>query len=173
MDTTRSDKMAGEFLAKNQPFKRKVLTTEQRFHAPPNLVFKQFCPTREMDWIDGWKADLIWTKTGYAEADCIFTTPPDNIIGPGLWIFTTLVPNEEFELVRIIDNDVVIHFRIDLTDNEDGTCTGLWTLKFTALNEAGNTFVDSLPDKDPVFDTVIAGLEHFVTTGTLMAHPRA
>lgn len=171
MNTTRSDKMARDFLARKQPFRRKTVVYERLFHAQPSLVFKQFCPTREVDWIDGWTADLIWTTTGYAEADCIFTTPARNNIGPGLWVFTRLEPDRLLEAVRIIDNNVVEHFRIDLEDNGDGTCMGVWTLKFTALNEQGNVFVDALPEEDPAFDRVLAGLEHFVTTGELLLQP--
>ena len=165
MNTSRSDRMAAEFLSRNQPFKRKVVTAEQTFSAPPATVFRQFCPTREVDWIDGWEADLIWTTTGYAEPDCIFSTPESNIIGPGLWVFTRLDPDEVLEAVRVINEDVVEQFRIDLRDNEDGTCTGLWTLKFTAVTEAGNAAVEAIPEEDQRLQQVIAGLEHFVTTG--------
>lgn len=168
MNTSRSEKMAKEFLAKGRPFKRKVQVTEQVFEAPPAEVFKQFCPTREMDWIDGWQADLVYTDTGYVEPDCIFTTPSSNILGPGLWIFTRLEPDELLELVRIIDNNLVVHFRIDLRDNHDGTCTGVWTLKFTALNEQGNEMMEAIPDRDKLRDKIIFGLGHFLKTGELM-----
>ncbi len=133
------------------------------------MVFKQFCPSREADWIQGWTADLVYTTSGYAEADCIFTTPPTNSLGPGLWIFTRFQPNEVLEVVRIMDNSVVEQLRIDLEDNGDGTCKGTWTMKFTALNEQGNSVVEALPEEDPLFESVvIRGLEHFVTSGELM-----
>jgi hypothetical protein len=121
-----------------------------------------------MDWIDGWTADLVYTETGYIEPDCIFTTPPDNIIGSGLWIIIRLEPDELLELVRIIDNDLVVHFRIELKDNGNGTCTGIWTLKFTALNEQGNMTLEAMPGKDTIFEKVVSGLGHFLKTGHLM-----
>ena len=168
MNTSRSESMAKEFLAKKRPFKRKVQVTEQVFQASPEEVFRQFCPTREKDWIEGWQADLVYTDTGYVEPDCIFTTTPSNIIGPGLWILTRLEPNELLELVRIIDDNLVVHFRIDLKDNGNGTCTGIWTLKFTALSEQGNGIVESIPDDDPLFQKVVYGLQHYLKTGELM-----
>ena len=171
MNTSRSAKMAKAFLAKGHPFKRRVRITEQVFEASPAEVFEQLCPTREMDWIDGWRANLIYTGTGYVEPDCIFTTPPDNILGPGVWIFTRWQPNELVELVRVIDNNVVEHVRIRLTDNGNGTCTGIWDLKFTALNEQGNNMVAAIPDEDPLFSNIIAGLGHFLRTGQLMRIP--
>ena len=105
MDTSRSDKRVKEFLAKNTPFKRKTQIYEQVFNASPQAVFEQFCPSREADWIEGWTADLIWTTTGYVESDCIFTTPETNTVGPGLWIFNRLEPNEMLDAVRIIGSD--------------------------------------------------------------------
>ncbi len=168
MDTSRSDKMANEFLAQKTPFKRKVQTYQQVFNASPEAVFRQLCPTREADWIDGWTADLIWSTNGYVEADCIFTTPETNTVGPGLWIFTRLEPNELLELVRIIGNDMVIHLRIDLKDNGDKTCTGTWTLKFTAITQQGNAMVQAMPEQNPHFGQIIAGLEHFLQTGEMM-----
>lgn len=168
MNTIKSERMAKEFLAKGQPFKRKVQITEQVFDAPPAEVFRQFCPTREKDWIDGWEADLVYTETGYVEPHCIFTTPASNIVGTGLWVLTRLEPNELLELVRIIDNDLVAHFRIDLNDNGNGTCTGTWTLKFTALNEQGNKMVEAMPDDDPLFRKIVYGLQHYLKTGELM-----
>lgn len=168
MNTSRSEKMAKEFLAKGCPFRRKSQVTEQVFESSRADVFKQFCPTREKDWIDGWQADLIYTDTGYVEPHCIFTTPSSNIIGPGLWIFTRIEPDELIELVRIIDNNLVEHIRIDLEDNHDGTCTGTWTLKFTALNEQGNVMVDAIPNNDPFFRKVVYGLQHYLKTGELM-----
>ncbi len=172
MNTSRSQQMADVFLARNTPFKRKQVLAARTFSAPPDVVFKQFCPTREMDWIDGWTADLIWTETGYAETGCIFTTPESNVLGSGLWIITRFDMNEHFELFRIIDNHVVQQFQIDLADHGNGTCTGTWTLTFTALSQAGNAIVESIPDADPVFRRVLDGLEHFVTTGALMTVDR-
>ena len=171
MDTHRSERMADDFLARNQPYKRKVVVVEKRFTATPEVVFKQLCPTREADWIDGWTADLIWTTTGYAEPDCIFTTPDTNVAGPGLWVFTRMEPDKLVEFVRLIDRNVVEQARIDVVAREDGTCTGIWTVKFTALNTAGNTMVDAIGEADQksLLPKVLSGLEHFVTTGKRMA----
>ncbi|MFG0252512.1 MAG: hypothetical protein ACF8NJ_06525, partial [Phycisphaerales bacterium JB038] len=154
--------MAAAFLAKGQPFKRKILRAEQTFHAAPEVVFRQFCPTREVDWIDGWQADLLHTESGYMEPECIFRTPASNILGPGLWVVARLEPNELLDIVRLIDENVVEHFRIDLEDHGDGTCTGRWTLNFAAISERGNAMIDDLTTDDPLFARIIAGLEHFV-----------
>jgi hypothetical protein len=72
------------------------------------------------------------------------------------------------EIVRTIGEEVVLHFRIVLVDNQDGTCTGVWNLTFTAIRESGNLFIDSLPDKSPELEWAIDGLEHFLRTGKML-----
>lgn len=168
MNTERSKRKATEFLKSAKNLKRKTQEYEKTFTFPPEKVFFQFCPTRELDWIEGWDCDLIYTSTGYVEEDCIFTTPETNSLGPGLWIFTRYEPSRKLELVRIIEESVVIHFRINLIDNNDGTSTGLWKLTFTALNELGNGFVDSIPDNSPELERAIDGLEFFLKQGEMM-----
>ena len=168
MNTEKSKRKATEFLEKGTRLKRKTQEYEKTFPFPPEKVFHQFCPSRELDWIEGWDCDLVYTSTGYVEDDCIFTTPDTNSLGPGLWIFTRYEPNRKLELVRIINESVVIHFRIKLIDNNDGTSTGVWNLTFTALNESGNAMVESIPDNSPELQRAIDGLEYFLETGEMM-----
>jgi hypothetical protein len=168
MNTEKSKSKAMEFLKKGRNLKRKTQKYEKTFKFPAEKVFFQFCPSRELDWIEGWDCDLVYTSTGYVEDDCIFTTPETNLLGPGLWIFTRYEPNQKLEIVRIIGESVVIHFRINLIDNNDGTSTGVWNLTFTALNESGNAIVDSIPDKIPEMERAIDGLEYFLETGEMM-----
>ena len=168
MNTDKSNRKVTEFLKGMKPLKRKTQEYKRTFSFPPEKVFPQFCPSRELDWIEGWDCDLVYTSTGYVEDDCIFTTPETNALGPGLWIFTRYEPDQRLELVRIIGSSVVIHFRINLVDNNDGTSTGLWHLTFTALNESGNEIVASIPDKSPELERAIDGLAYFLETGEMM-----
>jgi len=168
MNTKRSERKATAFLKSGKPLKRKIQTYEKTFPFSPEDVFYQFCPSRELDWIEGWDCDLVYTSTGYVEDDCVFTTPETNALGPGLWIFTRYEPNQRLELVRIIGESMVVHFRINLIGNGDGISTWAWNLTFTALNESGNAMVESMPDKSPAFQRAIEGLEYFLETGEMM-----
>ena len=167
LNTERSAAKVAEFAHRGITLRRKVQTYEKRFSFPPEEVFPQLCPARELDWIDGWDCDLLYTSTGYVEPDCIFSTSESSPFGPGLWIFARHEPNRKLELVRTIGDAVVIHFRIDLQDNKDGTSTGRWHLTFTAVTETGNAIVDSLPTQDPAILGAIEGLEHFLRTGSM------
>ncbi|UOB18628.1 hypothetical protein [Abyssalbus ytuae] len=164
-NTKKSEKTVKKFLERNTPFKRKEQTYKVDFSFSAGEVFREFCPSREEDWIDGWTADLIYTSSGYAESDCVFSTPSSNILGPGLWIFTKLKPDQHLEVIRIIENSVIVHFRIELENHDNNTCTGIWKLKFTALNEQGNKMIDNIPERDPMFEKIIEGLQYFLEKG--------
>lgn len=167
MNTERSRKIAQDFLAQNQPFKRKVQTYQKLHRARPADVFNQFCPTREADWVDGWTPDLVYTSTGYMEPDCIFSTPETNVTGPGLWVVTRLEPYRLVDLV-VFNSNVVEQITIELSDNKDGTCASTWTLRYTALNQKGGKELEAMPDEDPNFLKILEGLDHFLRTGELM-----
>ncbi len=168
MNTERSTKFAERHLQRNSHRRRKRETFSRTFDAAASVVFPQLCPTRELDWIDGWQCELVYTESGYVEADCIFTTPASNSLGPGLWAVTRYEPNRILELVRVINDTVLLHFRIDLIDHGDGTCTGTWNLVYTALNANGDAMVNELPDLNPALQRAMEGLDHFVNTGELL-----
>ena len=46
--------------------------------APPETVFPLLCPVREADWVPGWQYRLIYSKSGVAEAGCVFITEENN-----------------------------------------------------------------------------------------------
>lgn len=165
MNTTRSDEIVKEFLSKKVHFKRKVQIFEKGFSASPKEVFKQLCPSREADWINGWTVDLIYTQTGYAEPLCVFRTPASNILGSGLWILTKLEPDQLLEAtVFQEDRDIIEYLKIELIDNGNGTCKGIWTITLTAISERGNSVIELIPDEEPAF---LEELEYYLKYGEL------
>ena len=60
----------------SQP-RRVTRTYTQRLTAAPARVFPLLCPVREADWIEGWDPISVWSESGVAEPDCVFTTPSD------------------------------------------------------------------------------------------------
>ena len=164
MNTHRSESKAKAFSKRKTPYMRKGHRVERQFPFSREQVFFQLCPSRELDWIEGWKCDLLYTSDGYIEQDCIWTTPESNIFGPGLWIVTCYQPSRKLEFVRLIEDRVIEHARIHLFDNDDGTTKGVWELTFTALNVSGNEMVAAMPDEQPDLDRALDGLEAFLNT---------
>ena len=166
LDTSRSDTIVKQFLAKNVPFKRKVQLFEKEFSAPPHEVFKLLCPSREADWINGWTVDLLYTDSGYTEPLAVFRTPASNKVAPGLWILTKVEPDTTLEATVFHANrDIIEHMKIDLVDHKNGTCKGTWSTTLTAVTENGNSLLEQIPDSDPAF---LEELEYYLKHGKLM-----
>ena len=165
MNTERSDNITKAFMERKKPFKRKVLVFGRDFSAPPDIVFKQFCPSREADWINGWTVDLVYSDTGYAEPLCVFRTPSSNLFGSGIWIMTNVAPNKVVEAVMIHENDDFIeHMKLDIEDLGNGRTNVTWTITLTAFSEKGNTVIEMVPDETPPF---VEELEYFLVHGKL------
>lgn len=167
MDTTRSDLKAKEFLANKDKYKQKTIITKKHFNASSKEVFYQLCPSRELDWIDGWACDLIYTKDGYAHKDCIFTTPETNMYGKGTWIFSGYEQNKMVELI-VVNDTLLQKITISVEKEKEDSSIGIWTVNITALNEEGNKMIESLDDNIPALDKAIKGLEYFLENGTLL-----
>ena len=164
-DTSRSDTITREFLARKVPYQRKVMVFGRDFSATPEVVFRQFCPSREADWINGWTVDLIYSETGYAEPLCVFRTPLSNLLGAGFWILTRVEPESVVEAVMFHEgHDYIEHMKLDLLDLGNGKTKVTWTITVTALSDKGNNAIEMMPDETPAF---VEELEYFLTHGEL------
>jgi len=150
-----------------KPFipKRIYLSCNQQLTAKPEIVFPLLCPVREYEWIDTWKCDVIYSKSGFAELDCIFSTE-----FPGeekeIWITDEFKINKCIQFIRV-SGKKVIRYRISLTENKNETTTAKWEQTITALNDSGNELIDNI-NKDE-FKKKISVLEeklnYFLKTG--------
>ena len=50
----------------------------QTNNASRETIFPLLCPVREAEWVDGWEYQLIYSKSGFAEQDCVFSTPTND-----------------------------------------------------------------------------------------------
>jgi len=145
----------------------------QHLLAPPSRVFPLLCPTREYAWIELWKCRLIYSATGFAERDCVFTTHFPGEGGQEVWVVSSYEPDREIQFVRT--NDLrVIRYSIALSDNGDGTTDAVWRQVITTLNLRGNDWVRDVTQEQ--FRSEIKTLEkllnHYLTTGEMLrTHP--
>lgn len=119
--------------------KRIHISHTQLLNAVPEKVFPLLCPTKEYDWIETWKCDLIYSDSGFAEQDCIFTTgqPGDD---KRTWLVDEYEPNEHIQFI-IFTNNYTIRYRITLFSNPGGSTQAKWEQTITALNANGNNYV--------------------------------
>jgi hypothetical protein len=140
-----------------------------KLNAPAAVAFPLLCPTREYEWIDGWRCKLIYSQSGFAEENCVFTTDFPNQGGAEVWVVSHYEPNREIQFVRV--NELrTIRFSITLNDKGDGTTEAKWKQTFTGLSEAGNRWIEQFTaDK---FQQMIQlrekMLNHFLATNKML-----
>ncbi len=52
---------------------------------PPRVVSPLLCPVRELEWLEGWSAGVVYSDSGLAENNCIFTSE-NPLLGTGLYV---------------------------------------------------------------------------------------
>lgn len=145
---------------------RLVLEKERCFDASPEKVFALLCPTREYDWIQDWRCDLIYSTSGFAEQDCIFVRPE---IGE-TWIVTRYDPGRFlFEVAIFVMNRVVVRADVALTDLGDGRTKSTWRYTCTALDRVGNWLLTRKQAPKVLerrLNKLLGQLDHYLATGT-------
>lgn len=164
LDTRRSDAVASEIKSRTHSRARRVIEYCGTLPAPAETIFAQLCPTREHDWIDGWAAELIFSRSGYAEEGCVFRTGEDNVTGPGVWVVSHHEPPRLLKIVRVMEH-AVVHLVIAVADLGDGSSDLHWTVTVTALDEAGDAAIAALPPGDGLVVGTAGLLAHYLATG--------
>lgn len=150
--------------------KRIAQTYTWEVPAPPDQVFPLLCPVREYEWIPGWSCDLIYSESGRAEQDCIFRT---TFAGEGeeVWVITRHEPDaRRFEVVRFIEGSRVVRVDVSLSAPAPDSTTLVWTQTITALDDAGNAYIDSFSEEAQRARMGLLGkmLGHFCDTGKML-----
>jgi len=164
MDTSKSERITRDYLQNERKYKRKIRKFSGTFDTTPERIFPLLCPAREADWIPGWNCELIYTKTGYAEDKCIFRTDKSNSAGEGLWTFTGFKLNEYIEFVKF-QEDILMHCKISITQNQNGTTTASWNITSTALTENGNKEIDKMSKEDKSSKALFNMIDHYLKKG--------
>jgi len=102
-------------------------------------VFKAFCPIAEKEWVPGWDCNMLFSKSGIAEKNCLFTTKHDNM-PEVIWICSIYDPSNEVEYVRTVPGHYVTVIDIKTEQkNEYTECTVKNT--HTALSAEGSHYI--------------------------------
>jgi hypothetical protein len=104
-------------------------------------VFKAFCPIAEKEWAPGWKCIMLYSETGIAEKNCVFTTRHNNM-PEMIWVCSIYNPGNEVEYVRITPGHFVTVINIRTTQIDKYTkCTVKYT--HTSLSADGLRYIAS------------------------------
>ena len=147
---------------------RVTRTYTQRLTAVPARVFPLLCPVLEADWIEGWDPVSVWSESGVAEPDCVFTTPSDG--GDAVWYITRHESEAgEVEMLKISPGVTACKVVIKLTPSAIGTDAEV-TYSHTSLGPAGDVFVDAFTSEyyGQFMRDWESRLNHYLTTGNML-----
>lgn len=130
-------------------------------------VFPLLCPVREADWIDGWEYNMIYSKSGLAEQDCVFTTPHHSNIKTFWQITQYDKVLFAIEFVRVTPNENIVKINIQLEPITIDTTRSIISYQYTGLNEEQNKLIEtsleaSFKDSMSYWENAI---NHYLKTG--------
>jgi hypothetical protein len=151
----------------SQP-RRVTRSYTQHLVADPTRVFPLLCPVREADWIEGWDPIAVWSESGVAEPDCVFTTPADG--GAAVWFITRHSPLAgTVEMLKITPGVTACKLAISLSPSITGTDAEV-TYSHTSLGPAGDLFIDGFTEEHyrRFMEDWESRLNHYLTTGRML-----
>ncbi len=115
--------------AKGERFERKARIM---IGARAREVFPLLCPVREYEWIPDWRCRMIYSKSGVAEKDAMFTT---GMLPLGRELWTCTLYESPSRIEYLVTHGSKAAFKLELALSEEGGRTVLdWTMRFTAAS---------------------------------------
>jgi len=115
-------------------------TYTQKLRGRPADVFPLLCPVREREWARGWDPLAVYSMSGFAENNCIFTTGAKN--PESIWVITDFDPlRHRIEIVKVTPGMTVARITICLVENESGNTDAEVAYLYTAISPEGEEFV--------------------------------
>lgn len=154
---------------------------EVRIKGDVDDCFSLACPKAELNWIDGWQFDMIYSESGKNEKNCIFLealSGPVVLRSPGLntyWYTTLYDPeNHRCHFVLLSQKPVIAKLEIHMDALPDGNTSIKWDLTYTALSVEGNKIIREKDFKDRMSNMInFLGLsaKHYMETGKIYKLP--
>jgi hypothetical protein len=111
-----------------------------RAAAPPETVFPLLCPVREREWVDGWNANVLYSRSGLAELGCVFVV--GHADGHTVTYVVTRYEPPRAVAFALFHGTLVETLEIDLESAEEGTAM-TWGRAFTGLSPEGNAWIEA------------------------------
>lgn len=146
---------------------QKTFTYTQLNKGTRDEVFPLLCPVREKDWLDGWEFEMIYSQSGVAEEDCVFTTPHHGKFVT-VWHIVRHDPLEYvIEFVRVTPEENVVKIHIHLEEMDENNTFSHISYQYTALNDEAKKYVkEQLPtDFSQSMEWWEHSLNHYLRTG--------
>ncbi len=139
----------------------------QRYAAPARQVFPLICPVREKAWDPDWDCELLYSRSGFAEPDCVFRTVDEEGCEE-IWYFTEHDPAAlKMQIVRVSPPSRAGKIDIALKERGPSACEVEVTYTFVALDPEGERFLAEYTQESfAAFMTAWErALDHYLRTG--------
>lgn len=132
-------------------------------------VFPLFCPVRELHWLESWSPGVVFSTSGVAEPECVFTSSDEN--GETIWLVTRHDPeSRRLEMVRTTPGFTVCLLAISVRPLGPAECEVSVSYSHTALSEAGAAFIEEF--SEDAYARMMAhwqaALDHYLAHGSPM-----
>ncbi len=149
--STDESKPAGAFKAR-----RVVRRKEFEVTAPPGMVFPLLCPVREREWLEGWKAEVVYSDSGFAEENGIFTSE-NPLLGDAVYVVSRHeAARGRIEFTIFYPGTCVQRLGIELQPTSGGGTRLTWSRLFTSLSPHGSALIDKISEE--VFEAQMLGI---------------
>lgn len=146
---TRRTAMGTDELDPAGSFQARRIARRKEFEvsAPPGLVFPLLCPVREREWLEGWKADVVYSDSGVAEENAIFTSE-NRLLGEAVYVVSRHEPEQgRIGFTVFYPGTCVQTLEIELKpEGETGTRL-TWSRLFTGLSRRGNALIEEITEE--------------------------
>lgn len=147
--------------------KQRTFRYTQHLHGRPETIFPLLCPARERDWLEGWTYEIIHSRAGRAEENCVFKTPQHGREAT-YWTVSLYEPDRyRIDFVRFTPGKWIVKIAIRLMEKEEGGAAADIAYTYTGLTETQWRRLDTdLPDEfEQSMEWWERSLNHFLKTG--------
>jgi len=172
--------MSQNLTIKYQPstaYKRVEAAVTREIMASPQKIFPLACPVEELRWIPQWEYQLVYSKSGVNETNCIFNEDKSGLHFletpmTTTWVTTTHDPERYLIIFQIyLGGKAVIRLEIRFRAVGENVSSGSWHMVFTALDDEANAIPeDTVQARMELMMTFLADLlKHYCETGQMMS----
>ncbi|MBI6546804.1 MAG: hypothetical protein HY692_08415 [Cyanobacteria bacterium NC_groundwater_1444_Ag_S-0.65um_54_12] len=143
-------------------------------------AFAMACPVAELDWIEDWSFDLVYSASGRNEEHCIFKEALSAPLvqcrrGHTIWYTTRFVPSTgHFDAVLLTGSDLRALFRFAISELAEGRWRLRWDLTCLGIDDRGNSII-AQPGFRKRMAQMLQFLErsalHYLRSGTMYRVP--
>ncbi len=149
--------------------KRVSRTYEQKINGTFKEIMPLYCPVRELDWVESWNPQIVYSNSGLVEKDCVFITPNGN--DDVVWIVTDYdIEKGHVEMFYHVPNILVTKLEIQLTQLTETQTEAVLIYSKTSLSKEGDKVLADFTREnyEIMMDSWEKAMNHYLKTGEMM-----